>query len=121
MPFNVCKTKTGTKFNDLNANGTRDSGEPGLAGWTINLYKDTGTIGSYDGETCSRFDVTDADGSYSFDGPAISGNYIVCEVASGHLGAVRTDVGRPPSGETLVTNCPGDTNGYAFTLVVLTC
>ena len=27
----------GYKFNDLNGNGTWDKGEPGLAGWTINL------------------------------------------------------------------------------------
>ena len=33
-------TKTGTKFNDLNANGVEDAGEPGLAGWTINAYVD---------------------------------------------------------------------------------
>ena len=31
--FNV----TGTKFNDLNGNGVRDPGEPGLAGWTIGI------------------------------------------------------------------------------------
>jgi serine-aspartate repeat-containing protein C/D/E len=30
-------TISGTKFNDLNGNGVRDSGEPGLGGVTINL------------------------------------------------------------------------------------
>ena len=32
----------GTKFNDLNGNGIRDAGEPGLAGWTVGLF-DPGT------------------------------------------------------------------------------
>lgn len=29
---------SGTKFNDLNGNGTWDAGEPGLPGWTIQLW-----------------------------------------------------------------------------------
>ena len=66
VPFDVCKTKAGVKFNDLDADGTRDAGEPGLADWRINLYKDIGTIGSYDGETVFRFADTAADGSYTF-------------------------------------------------------
>src|SRR2546426_7780858 len=33
-------TKSGVKFNDLNANGVKDVGEPGLAGWTISAYTD---------------------------------------------------------------------------------
>jgi len=32
---------SGTKFNDLNGNGVKDAGEPGLAGWKINL---SGTV-----------------------------------------------------------------------------
>ena len=28
-------TKSGMKFHDLNADGVKDAGEPGLAGWTI--------------------------------------------------------------------------------------
>jgi len=31
LPAQIC----GTKFNDLNGNGTKDAGEPGLAGWSI--------------------------------------------------------------------------------------
>jgi protocatechuate 3,4-dioxygenase beta subunit len=44
----------GIKFNDLNYNGRKDSGEPGLQGWTINLTMGvvqltatTGTDGTY--------------------------------------------------------------------------
>jgi hypothetical protein len=29
---------TGVKWNDLNGNGVRDPGEPGLAGWTIHVF-----------------------------------------------------------------------------------
>ena len=54
------RTVEGTKFNDLNVNGKRDSGEPGLAGWRIwadydndgvrdadEPYADTDAIGHY--------------------------------------------------------------------------
>jgi hypothetical protein len=113
VPFSVCNSKSGTKFNDLDADGTRDAGEPGLSGWTINLYQDTGTIGSYDGEPVFQSDVTDANGDYSF-ANLLSGNYIVCEVkqATWEQSAPTS----APTGETLVTNCPGPTNGYAFAM-----
>ena len=29
------------KFDDLNANGVKDAGEPGLPGWDIRAYEDT--------------------------------------------------------------------------------
>jgi protocatechuate 3,4-dioxygenase beta subunit len=62
----------GQKFNDLNGNGSLDSGEPGLAGWTIQL--DTGADGSVDATA-----TTDASGNYSFTGLA-PGTYRVREV-----------------------------------------
>jgi len=37
-------TIRGTKWNDLNRNGRRDAGEPGLDGWTIELTDDDGTV-----------------------------------------------------------------------------
>src|SRR5258707_12738010 len=40
--------KSGVKFNDLNANGVQDPGEPGLAGWTIYAYNDTNKNGGLD-------------------------------------------------------------------------
>ncbi len=51
---------SGQKFNDVNGNGQKDAGEPGLAGWTIDL--DLNNDGSTD-----QMAVTDADGNYSFD------------------------------------------------------
>ena len=58
-----CKAE-GTKFHDLNANGKRDAGEPGLAGWRIWAdYDDDGTRDS--GEP---YDETDANGAYVITG-----------------------------------------------------
>jgi len=49
---------SGTKFEDLNADGVRDPGEPGLSGWRIRLYNN-GTL------LATR--TTDASGDYSFE------------------------------------------------------
>ena len=58
-----CKAE-GTKFHDLNADGKRDAGEPGLAGWRIWAdYDDDGVRDS--GEP---FDDTDASGRYTIEG-----------------------------------------------------
>jgi Ca2+-binding RTX toxin-like protein/Leucine-rich repeat (LRR) protein len=65
----------GTKFNDLNGNGTRDAGEPGLAGWRI--FLDTNQNGSLDAGEVST--TTDANGNYSFNNLA-AGSYSVAEV-----------------------------------------
>ena len=54
----------GTKFNDLDGDGERDAGEPGLAGWTV--YGDLDEDGALDaGEPTT---VTSADGSYRLPG-----------------------------------------------------
>jgi hypothetical protein len=66
---------SGVVFNDVNADGTRDPGDPGLAGWTvfIDLYGD----GQLDpGDPVA---VADASGGYSFSGLA-PGTYTVYEV-----------------------------------------
>ena len=111
VPFRVCAGKSGTKFHDVNANGVRDAGEPALEGWTINLYQDTETIGSYDGGPVFKTAATDAAGLYSF-ADLVNGNYIVCEALQ--AGWSQSAPTSAPTGETLVTNCPGSTNGYAF-------
>ena len=72
---------SGVKYNDLNANGSRSEGEPGLAGWTIRAYSDTNGNGTLDaGETTiAGTAVTAAGGAYTIGGLA-AGNYVVCEV-----------------------------------------
>ena len=52
----------GLKFNDLNGNGVRDLGDPGLAGVTV--FLDTNGNGTLD--SGERFTTTDANGNYSF-------------------------------------------------------
>jgi protocatechuate 3,4-dioxygenase beta subunit len=50
-------TKSGMKFEDLNADGKKDAGEPGIAGWTIEASM---------GGQLVAFTTTDQDGKYSF-------------------------------------------------------
>jgi hypothetical protein len=61
----------GVKFEDLNKNGIRDSGEQGLPGWEILLFDDAGNVV---GQA-----LTDASGSYSFVDLTL-GDYTVEEV-----------------------------------------
>jgi len=63
-------TISGMKFNDLNGNGIRDTGEPGLANWTIKVTDSSGNTQTV---------VTDSAGNYSFTVPA-PGTYTVAEV-----------------------------------------
>ena len=41
-PTPTCGTITGSLFHDLNHNHVWDSGEPGLLGWTVNVFKKQG-------------------------------------------------------------------------------
>ena len=68
----VPATVSGMKVNDINANGTKDSGEQGIAGWQITLQEI--------GKTAVITKTTGADGYYSFT-DVIPGNYKLCEVA----------------------------------------
>jgi archaellum component FlaF (FlaF/FlaG flagellin family) len=68
-------TISGAVFNDLNANGLKDTAESGQSGWTVYLDADgNGQLGT--GETST---TTATDGSYSFGGLA-AGTYNVSEV-----------------------------------------
>ncbi len=73
-------TKTGMKFDDLNANGVKDAGEPGLGGWLIRAFKDENGNGALDPLeiTIAASDITAANGTYSL--LLDPGKYIVCEV-----------------------------------------
>jgi len=68
----------GTKFHDLNENGQRDEGEPGLAGWTIFL----------DENNNSTFDDGELNGVTVSDDPATlevdeTGQYVIQDVTPG--------------------------------------
>jgi hypothetical protein len=138
--LSLCGSKSGTKFEDLNGNGVKDSGEPGLQGWPIKLYKDAGTIGTLDAADDSdpstpgiqpfMSSPTAADGSYTF-GNVLNGKYIVCEAknppvgnpgglpTSGWKQSLPNNATPPPSGET-TADCTADNTlgnvGYAFTM-----
>src|SRR5262249_57322760 len=72
-------TKSGVKFSDLNGDGPKDAGEPGLPGWDIRAYTDSNGNGVRDnGETTFALSTTDASGAYSFS--LNPGKYVVCEV-----------------------------------------
>lgn len=72
----------GTVFSDINANGTLDTGESGIAGRTVFLDRD----GSGTPDANNPSTVTDASGNYTFGGLA-TGGYLVKEVvpANGSL------------------------------------
>ena len=65
----------GRKWQDLNGNGQQDSGEPGIAGWTI--YLDQNQNSQLDAGEIST--VTDANGFYSFTNLRF-GSYTVAEI-----------------------------------------
>ena len=65
----------GTKWNDLDGDGARDAGEPGLAGWQI--YLDGNQNGQWD--TGESVQVTDSGGNYAF-AQLVPGSYRVAEV-----------------------------------------
>ncbi|MCA9206564.1 MAG: hypothetical protein KDA59_26100, partial [Planctomycetales bacterium] len=71
-------TITGQKFNDLDGDGVKDGGEPGLMNWTI--FLDTNNNGIHDGGDVST--MTDAAGNYVFTNLQ-PGAYNVREVQQG--------------------------------------
>jgi hypothetical protein len=56
-PDNYLGSISGTKFADYNGNGLRDEGEPGLSGWTIEIYDENGLL---------DFTVTNENGEYGW-------------------------------------------------------
>ncbi|NCC76103.1 MAG: hypothetical protein EOM08_06680 [Clostridia bacterium] len=69
-------SKAGMKFEDMDADGVKDVGEPGLPGWTI--YVDIDGSGTFNGG--DLFDDTDADGNYLITGITPGIEYTIREV-----------------------------------------
>jgi hypothetical protein len=94
----------GKKFNDVNNNGANDS-EPGLAGWTIEVHRDS-LHGTLAGST-----VTDGSGNYSFQ--LVPGTYVVSEVEQPTLGRQTYPGGAGTHTVTIAQ--PGNTPSSVYT------
>ncbi|MEG4632168.1 SdrD B-like domain-containing protein [Microcoleus sp. AR_TQ3_B6] len=70
----------GIKFNDLNADGIRQTNEPGLANIPILLESATSSNGVFNPGTGEFTTTTDANGAFSFIN-LIPGNYVLTETA----------------------------------------
>lgn len=99
-------TKTGTKYEDFNANGVFDVGvDQPLAGWTIAAFADNdGSSTLSAGDTFVTSDVTLADGSYTLS--LTAGAYIIVEQVSNQPGWFES-----PDIDTTLVN---DSAGMAF-------
>ncbi len=71
----------GRAFHDLNRNGVQDSGEPGLAGWTLYLDLNNNSLR----DSTEPFTLTDASGDYAFTNMVPGGNTIRVERPPGWL------------------------------------
>jgi hypothetical protein len=71
----LTKVISGQIYNDVNGNGSRDTGDNGLSGWTV--FLDANNNGTLDAGEVST--TTDANGYYRFADPA-NGTYHVREV-----------------------------------------
>ncbi len=78
-------TISGTVFNDLNKNGTQDSGEPGLSGWKVRVHQKATTTAKWAKKNGKKFNygspviqttTTDSNGNYVF-ANLIPGTYFV--------------------------------------------
>jgi hypothetical protein len=90
-------TANGTLYQDLNANGSRDTGEPGLAGWTVYQDDNNDTL-RQPGEATA---TTDA-----------SGNWSLPNLVPGQTHFFRV---APRAGWTLTQPGPNFTWGYFYT------
>ena len=106
-------SKSGVKFLDLNNNGVRDTGEPGIPGFRIHLFG-TDLLGTPIHDT----QLTTGDGSYVFVLPN-GGTFTVCEEQQPGYTQSYPDPANfpplvPPNGET-IADCTTHTDGGTIT------
>jgi serine-aspartate repeat-containing protein C/D/E len=99
-------TIAGAKFNDLNGNGVRDAGEPGIAGVTI-----TRTASVNDPVGANLSVVTDADGNFTFAAVPF-GSFTISETVP--AGFVQTFPGLPGTISTNVNFGQRNVTGLLF-------
>src|SRR6185369_1596326 len=105
-------TKSGTKYEDLNANGSFDEGEQGLAGWTIVAYTagDDGVFGTGD-DVEEGSATTNANGDYMITG-LTPGEYQFREVMSDAQVAAGWIASSGPITETLTSGQASTDNDF---------
>ncbi len=111
--FNFTRSIGDTVYNDLNASGAQDAGEPGFAGVTVSLYRDVNGNGVINvGDTLVGSLVTDTNGQYLFSGLA-NGTYIVSvplQTGFTYIAGGRTDTDGATAGIQLAANVAGGAN-----------
>jgi hypothetical protein len=95
-------TLSGTKFKDADGDGSFDTGESGLDGWSIYVYADNGDGVLGLGDTLATSATTSGGGAYSFS--LTPGDYLICEVAQANWSQTA------PSNSI----CAADPDGYGF-------
>jgi hypothetical protein len=98
----------GNKFNDLDGDGSRDDGEPGIYSWQINLFEQTDG-----GWNKLPHQITDESGHYKFS-PLRFGNYVVCENKNSDWAQTYPDANKG------IINPTGDTNqeDYCYQITI---
>ena len=88
-------------WNDLNANGVQDAGEPGIAGATVQLVRDMNGDGLFTGASeVIATGITDANGGYAFKGltPGLNYQVVVSQPAGFDAASPRQVDSNPGSG-----------------------
>jgi len=107
---------TGLKFNDLNANGERDAGEPGIAGWQFEATSvATDDVFSAMEPGITTTATTAADGTFVFELPP--GRYGIREVAQDDW--IKTMGGVPSSASTWASPSSDDNVDMNITVPIV--
>ncbi|MFM5954827.1 MAG: hypothetical protein ACKOPE_11085, partial [Novosphingobium sp.] len=108
-------TLTGIKFNDHNSNGTKDVGDENLAGYTMELYKDTNGNNQLDsGDQFISSTVTGVGGTYTFFGVGTGATYFVKENTT--VGPVGVNFAVTTGAYETVTVAANATGGSSLTV-----